>query len=194
VVSGGLLAVIAAAVTGLLGLVGGLLAGSQRSRAFSDEWARSRQDLVANSAVRLIQAIATKLARAGHAMWWLTWRAENEESRVTPNALDDFDWELHELLPQIVGAQAALRAMDSGAADKVDTAVEDLHRLCTAISVAIADMRRSGSAALLAQCLPDAVEYRNALTTAMKNAAGEIWASYGGGARSARAGKGARPL
>lgn len=176
--SGGLVAVIAAAVTGLLGLAGGLLAGSQRTRAFAEDWARARQDKAANETVALIQTLATKLARVSHALWWLTWRAAKDEERVTGEVLDRFEWELHELIPEIVGLQAALRAMSPDAADEVDLAVDRLHLHCGAVSEASISARK-GDRAALGEKFDDSAAFKTYLKDVMKGASGKVLSSYG---------------
>ena len=175
-------------VAGLIGLVAGLAsgwqAGSQRSRAFADDWTRARQDQAANETVALIQTIATKLARVAHVMWWLTWRAAKDEQRVTEEALDRYEWELHELLPEIVGAQAALRAMNAGAADEVDPAVDRLHSLCRDLSEASVSARK-GDRAALAERFADALAFKVDLQEVMKGASSKVLSNYGNSAKRA---------
>ena len=179
--SGGVLTLVAALGTGLIGLVAGLLggwqAGSQRARAFAEDWARARQDQAAKETVELIQTMATKLARVSHAMWWLTWRAAKDEARVTEEALDRFEYELHELIPEIVGAQAALRAMSPGAADEVDPAVDRLHMVCGAISEASVSARK-GDRSALAERFVDALAFKIELKDVMKGASGKVLSNY----------------
>jgi hypothetical protein len=174
--------VIQALVAGLIGLVAGLAsgwqAGSQRARAFAEDWARTRQDQAAGAIVDLIQTIATKLARAAHAMWWLTWRAAHDSERVTEEALNGYEWELHQLIPEIVGAHAALAAMNADAAAELDPAVARLHLLCGSISEAAVSARASDRAALGSR-LADALAFKAELNEAVKGAAGKVLASYG---------------
>ena len=169
-------------VSGLLAILAGWFAGrraaSERSRAFIEEWSRARQDQVAAETVALIQDIATKLARAAHIMWWLSWRAANEPEVVNDEAIGKFQWEFHELIPQIVGAHAALRAMSPAAADEVDPPVARLHELCAEIS-ATTILARKGDCRGLAGQYEDAAGYKRELNAALKGASGRVLARYG---------------
>ena len=177
-----LLTILAPVVaSGLLALLAGWFAGrraaNERARSFAEEWARSRQDKAAAETVALIQDIATRLARAAHVMWWLSWRAANHPEVLDDDAIGKFQWEFHELIPQVLGTHAALRAMNPGAADEIDPPVERLNMICAIVSDA-AIRAKAGDRAPLAGCLEEAVAYKREVNAALKGASGRVLATY----------------
>ena len=191
-ISGALVQIVLTAALGMIaGYAAGRQAAAQRARDFAREWERARQDKAATETVSLIHDAATRLARAAHVMWWVTWRAAHDREALNPESLAKFEWEFHELLPQIVGAHAALRAMNPASADQIETPVARLHHLCGQISEAAIPARR-GEFGPLAGCLEETRAYKEGLEASLKGASERVLARYGTAAEAQSPAAGAR--
>ena len=116
----------------LLTAFGSILAGgatgwlTARIKAKHDleSWERSRRAMVSESAVALLRETVTAIAAAGHAGCWLTWKASCDPGSLTADDVKHYDETMHDLLPKILGGQAAIGTFCPEAAEKVMGAVE----------------------------------------------------------------------
>ncbi len=123
------------------GAVGGAWAAWQRTRAFTAEWTRARQDVRVSTAVELIEKLATDLARLSHEMWWLTWRSKHDSDRVGPGEIDKWEHLTHKRLPGTLGMLAALRAFSPESCKKIEGVMEAIVSLTSELSVAALPVR-----------------------------------------------------
>ena len=116
--------VLTAVATIAAGGATGLLGGYLQSRAALMNWRRARSDAVHKLAADLIKDVATSIASAGHSACWLTWKAQAAPSAVTDADIQRYDDEMHELLPKILGGQAALSTLCRDAGERVKEAAD----------------------------------------------------------------------
>ncbi|MEK6286299.1 MAG: hypothetical protein AABO57_11200 [Acidobacteriota bacterium] len=101
------------ALIGALAVVGGALLNSQRqARLEREKWLRGLSDAFANDIRSAVKELATDLAKASHSMCWLCWLARYGPSRLTQKRIDQYDEEIHALLPRITGLHAVIAGMD----------------------------------------------------------------------------------
>jgi hypothetical protein len=132
----------------IIGIFGGWLAGRYSARAALDSWRRSRKDSADTLAVQAIKDLATELARAAHYACWITWKAKYDPSRLQDADIERYDAEMHESLPKLLGAQAALASIDGRSADSTEKAVETLCSLDVSIGEACVKWRDGDKNAL----------------------------------------------
>ena len=106
--------VLGAAIGAIAGISGGMLALWHNSRLEREKWLRARQDSVDNELRSSVRQLTIELAAAAHAMSWLTWRAKEAPSRLTQKNIDEYETKIHKILPQIMGRQAEIAALDQG--------------------------------------------------------------------------------
>ena len=86
-------------------------------------WARSRQGMVGETAAALLRETVTAIAAAGHAACWLTWKAEHDRESLGTDDFKRYDDTMRDLLPRILGGQAAIGTLCPTTARKVMDAV-----------------------------------------------------------------------
>jgi hypothetical protein len=75
------------------------------------KWKRTRDDVhIADLRIGLQQLILT-IASSAHSMCWLTWLANTDPGKVTKERLDQYDAEMHKLLPQLLGQHALVASL-----------------------------------------------------------------------------------
>lgn len=176
--SSGYIALVASGLlTGVLsvlfGGISGWLAGREKTRQALDAWRRSREDSIALSALKLIQELAQALASASHSAMWLTWRARYSPDRLTQDDINRYDYEVHELLPKILGMQTALRAVSAEAAEQLESAIGGYARLDGMIGFEALKFG-SGDSKALAGLHDRTLEYQSELESAFRNAASNL--------------------
>ena len=119
----------AAAWTTVLTVVGSVVSGGLmgfltariKAREAIDAWNRSRSDVADTMTVDVLKEMVTAVASAGHSQSWLTWKAMYDPTRMTRDDIDRYDAKMHELIPTILGSQAALATLSpNSAATMVD--------------------------------------------------------------------------
>jgi len=108
----------------LAGGATGWLTARMKAKHDLESWERSRRAMVNESAVALLRDTVTSIAAAGHAACWLTWKASFDPKSLTPVDIKHYDDAMHDLLPKILGGQAAIGTFCPEAAEKVMGAVE----------------------------------------------------------------------
>jgi len=99
-----------------LAVIGGALLNNQRqARLEREKWLRGLSDAFANDLRAAVKELATELAKASHSMCWLRWLARHGPSRLTQERIDQYDTEMHVLLPRITGLHAVIAGMDQPA-------------------------------------------------------------------------------
>ena len=78
----------------------------------------ARQDAIQKEILVRIQQMVTELSIACHSICWLTWFAKMKS--ITQKNMDDYNTEMHTILPKIFGTHAAILALDGKIADKVE--------------------------------------------------------------------------
>lgn len=130
------------ALIGLVaGAVGGMWAAWQRTRTFTAEWTRARQDVRVSTAVELIRNLSTDLAWLSHEMWWLTWRATYDPGRVGAVEIDKWEHLTHERLPGTLGMLAALHAFSPKSSEPIEGVMDNILNLASKLSAAALPVR-----------------------------------------------------
>ncbi|TGE21609.1 hypothetical protein E5K00_15125 [Hymenobacter aquaticus] len=108
----GLAAVVAAIIGIAAGVISGVLSARYQSRIEHEKWQRALSDGFRSELRATVQQLTHKLSEAIHSMCWLTWQAEYGPEKLTQERIDQYDEEMHRLLPQIIGLHAVLAGMD----------------------------------------------------------------------------------
>lgn len=124
------------ALIGALAVVGVALLNSRRqARLEREKWLRGLSDSFANELRAVVKELATELANAAHSMCWLCWLARHGPSRLSQERIDQYDKEMHVLLPRITGLHAVLAGMDQ----RVHVALAPLVEHAVNLDAAIGD-------------------------------------------------------
>lgn len=119
--TGALLTVFGSIASG--GIMGALSAQFQARREL-EIWERSRHSMVTETAAALLRDTVTSIAAAGHAACWLTWKAEHDPESLAIEDIQRYDETMRDLLPKILGGQAAIGTLCPETARKVMEAVD----------------------------------------------------------------------
>ena len=106
------LPVLGALIGALAVILVAFLNNQRQSRLERDKWSRGLSDAFANELRAAVKELATELAKASHSMCWLCWLASHGPSRLTQERIDQYDTEMHVLLPRITGLHAVIAGMD----------------------------------------------------------------------------------
>jgi len=94
------------------GLFGGMLTAKRQARLELEKWSRGVSDAFRSEVRVTVKDLTTKIAAAIHSMCWLCWLAKYGPERLTVERVNQYDDEMHTLLPQITGLHAATASMD----------------------------------------------------------------------------------
>jgi hypothetical protein len=67
---------------------------------------RARDDALTADLRNALQQLILTIASSVHSMCWLTWLANTDLAKVTKARIDQYDNEMHKLLPQFLGQHA----------------------------------------------------------------------------------------
>ena len=141
------------------GVGGAWLAGRRQARLEVEKWQRGLKDAFANDLRSAVKELTTELAKAAHSMCWLCWLAKRGPSRLTQDRIDQYDEEMHKLLPHIAGLHAVIAGMDQKVYNNLAPVVARVNELDAAIGAAglgfIPD--KSESAMALAGCHEESI-------------------------------------
>lgn len=161
--------IIGASVGALAAIAGGVITAWLQLRLERGRWPRAREEALAQDLRKAIQDLTTRMAAALHSMCWLTWSADVRPERITRAQIDQYDAELHKLLPEIIGGLTAVAALDPPAFLKLSPLGEEIYALdydvgqaCLTLDIEPADAARklavlAAKAGKLEQRLPKAV-------------------------------------
>jgi hypothetical protein len=107
---------------------------SLQSAASWQAWAKQREDAIAAQYREEVRSAATAMASALHSMRWLTWAVREKPAAITPEKIDRYDKEIHELLPKITGSLATIAAFDFPTYNDLRSLAEQLFELDDRIS------------------------------------------------------------
>jgi len=127
--------VLGALIGALAGVGGGWLAGWRQAHLEREKWLRGLSDAFANDLRSSVKELTTELAKAAHSMCWLCWLARHGPARLTQERVDQYDQEMHVLLPRITGLHAVIAGMDQ----KVHADLAPLVERAVALDAAIGD-------------------------------------------------------
>jgi hypothetical protein len=74
-------------------------------------WKRARDDTLTADLRNGLQQLIMTIASAAHAMCWLTWLANADPDKVTESRIEQYDTEMHKLLPQLLGHHALVASL-----------------------------------------------------------------------------------
>lgn len=103
---------LSAFIGAVAGIIGGGLTARKHARLERDKWKRNINDTFRSELRTCIRELTTKIAAAIHSMCWLCWLAKFGADRLTQEQIDQYDNEIHTLLPQITGYHAVMASMD----------------------------------------------------------------------------------
>jgi hypothetical protein len=161
--------IIGAAIGAAAGISGGLLVGWRQGRIEHDKWLRSREDAIAADLRATLHQLTIKVAAAVHSMCWLTWLAREGPDRLSQARIDAYDAEMHVLLPEITGLQAAVAAIDGAAFGELSAIIESVIQADWRVGTAGLQFveREPKSAKDLAACYEMTLELHRALPSAV---------------------------
>ena len=143
--------VLGALIGASAGIAGALLTTRRQARLEREKWLRGVRDAFANELRSSVKELTTELASAAHSMCWVCWLAKYGPDRLTRQHLDQYDQEMHKLLPQIAGLHAMLAGMDVDVHKRLDSLVDRVYSVDAQIGeagLAFADGRPETAAKL----------------------------------------------
>jgi gas vesicle protein len=143
--------VFGALIGALAGIAGALLTTRRQAELERDKWLRGVRDAFANEVRSSVKELTTELASAAHSMCWVCWLAKYGPDRLNREHLDQYDQEMHKLLPQIAGLYAMLAGMDVDLHKRLNSLVERVYQVDAQIGEAglvFADGRPETASAL----------------------------------------------
>lgn len=144
---------------------------SLQSAASWEAWAKQREDAIAAEYRKEVRIAATTMASALHSMRWLTWTAHEKPSAITREKIEDYDKEMHQLLPKITGSLAAIAALDSDTYRSFRSVAEGLFALDDRISMTCLEFSDKDSKCInsLKECWEEALVMDRRLPQAIEN-------------------------
>ncbi len=121
--------ILAAGIGALAGLGGALVTAILQARLERTKWQRKEDDEQRDKFEAAVQQFATKVAAAGHSICWLTWIAKENPSRLTQETIDNYDKEIHKLLPEISGLRATLEYLNPASDGEATKLAKELYAL-----------------------------------------------------------------
>jgi hypothetical protein len=106
----------------------------------------ARSDALLGELGTSFQRVAIDVSAAAHSMCWLTWQAAN--GHMTQKMIDDYNAEIHTVMPRLVGGKIKIWAMDPGLGDKLDMFVDLTHEVDEKIGIACATYAKDNAAGL----------------------------------------------
>ncbi len=122
----GIATFIAAILGGCAALIGGWIVGVRELRIEKNRLQHEFNKLehaqlvsLSKEKRELLQLSIEKLASATHSMCWITWLSTVEPERINENRVNQYDEEMHRLLPQIIGLQARVATYSKDLGQKI---------------------------------------------------------------------------
>jgi hypothetical protein len=75
------------------------------------KWRRARDDIHTADLRSGLEKLILTISSAVHSMCWLTWLASSDPSKVSKERIDQYDNEMHILLPQLLGQHALVASL-----------------------------------------------------------------------------------
>jgi hypothetical protein len=120
------------------------------------KWRRARDDIKMSDLRSGLQQLIFTASLAAHSMCWLTWLADSDPVRVTKDRLDQYDAEMHKLLPQLLGNLAFVASIRPATYGRFKELIDDIFiadgKIATAAIKIIPGV--PGTASQLATLLP----------------------------------------
>lgn len=168
-------ALVAAGLTGVLGLVAAVVAGIVALRVESTRRAadleRARVASVRSDAAEVFRHVFV----LQHEMEWLTWHAGHRPGTPDERMVTAYEAAVHEAYPRLMGALAALASSDLDLYDELAAVVDDVYRVEGRIGVLISGLvgdpgGRAEAVAALAEMGEEARELYRTLPPRMAEA------------------------
>lgn len=118
-------AILTAVIGAVAGIVGGTLSGYRQVRLEREKWQRGVSDAFTTELRTSVKELVTKLAAAAHSMCWLCWLAKFGANQLTQERINQYDEEMHSLLPQIMSSHAVIAGLDWEVYLKLDPLVDN---------------------------------------------------------------------
>ena len=119
-------AVAAAITAGLFGLITLVVTQWRTAVLEREKWERAVRDAHAARVRDAMKQWAEQAAGAAHSMTWLTWIAQHRPTSVDQGLIDRYDAEMHAIWPKLMGAHAAMAALDSSLCDALSGTIREL--------------------------------------------------------------------
>jgi hypothetical protein len=126
-----------AALIGALVALGGVFTAQLVSIALAERRTlETRQDDIVKETRLAVAELTRSMAAAIQAMAWFTAIAANTPDKLTQEDILDYDKEIKELLPNIVGALLIVSALDNEISDQLSPFMQEIYRVDGAIGAA----------------------------------------------------------
>ena len=127
---------IIAIIGALAGIVGGALSGRREARLDQQKWNREISEAFKSDLRSTVRDLITKIAEAIHAMCWLCWLAKYGPEQLEKAKTEQYDAEMHTLLPQITGLYAVIAGMDQEVYNKLGPIIREVMSLDAQVGAA----------------------------------------------------------
>jgi hypothetical protein len=95
-----------------IGFLGGQLTNLFQIRLEKQKWLRSQQDTTSKAIREQIAQVSYQMLAAQHSMEWLTWRANHSPNSLDEKMIRDYEQEIHQSFPALLGALTMIAALD----------------------------------------------------------------------------------
>jgi hypothetical protein len=161
-------ALIGAISGAIIALAGSLLTLRGQRKTERVKLSAGRGDMLYKELLSRVQQLASDIGAAAHSMAWLTWVAN--EGRASKQMLDEYNKEMHSVLPKLVGGQAAVASLDREIAVVTQELREQAYKLDAQIGQAGLNFESdpAGTNAALQQLYPAAVALERAISESLE--------------------------
>jgi hypothetical protein len=119
----------------------------RRQRKLEREKLREeRKDALSRELGTHFQAVAVDFSALAHSMCWLTWQAG--QGNVSQAMIDDYNAEIHAILPKVVGGKIMVGALDPELGYQLDTFVDLAREVDEKIGIACLAYAKDNAAGL----------------------------------------------
>jgi len=139
-------ALLGAAVGALISIVTAYLTQRAQRKLEREKLRGARQGAMLRELGRCFQAMATDFGSAAHSMCWLTWQASH--GNMTQEMIDEYNAEIHEILPKLVGGKIMIWALDPKLGDQLDEYIQLAYEVDEKIGIACLTFEKDNAAGL----------------------------------------------
>jgi hypothetical protein len=119
----------------------------RRQRKLEREKLREgRKDALLRELGTCFRTVAVDFSSAAHSMCWLTWQADH--GNMTQKMIDDYNAEIHAILPKLIGGKIMIGALDPELGDQLDLFVDLTHEVDEKIGIACLTYAKDNAAGL----------------------------------------------
>jgi gas vesicle protein len=123
-------------IGGVFGILGGILTGRRQAKLEREKWFQTRKDDVDKETRLAVAELTRNMAAATQVMLWFTAKATTTPDKVTQKDVSDYDKEIQERLPDILGSLCVVSALDPKISARMSPLMGDIYSVDAQIAQA----------------------------------------------------------